>query len=156
MKLMDLCETTCVPMVLYDGHFGVEFARIDGKNGVVEKVLDCSVSYIGLNDNMLHIETDFSVSNFIRDNFSEFKLYHKIIETYIDYSLAINDITIKIVKYSDYLIKGWYPGCTIKYIYQIGDCVYTKNQIKYMILKDEDFLLHITKNWNNYELEWDL
>ena len=154
MKLYELCETTCVPMVLYDCYFGVEFARIDGKNGVVEKILDCYVSYIGLNDNMLHIETDFSVYHFISDNFSE--LYKKIIETYVDYSLAINDITIKILKYSDYLVQGWYPGCTTKYVYQIGDCVYTKNQIKHMILKDDDFLLHITKNWSNYELEWDL
>lgn len=24
------------------------------------------------------------------------------------------------------------------------------------ISQDEDFLLHITKNWNNYELDWDL
>ena len=152
MKLMELCETTCVPMVLYDGHYGVEFARIDGKNGVVEKVLDCYVSYIGLNDNMLHVETDFSVYHFISDWWSE--ISDLVIDSYINYTM---------LKGSESIFK---PGKT-KIIhklktpygvdmYSVSGIVYDAKEFKAYILSDDEFLLHITKNWNCYELEWDL
>lgn len=146
MKLLDLCLVSNADMVIYEGHFGIEIARIDGKNGVSTPLLDSEICYLSVNNDWLHIEVDFSVYEFIRDNFDT--IYKNLIENYIEYSESINCISIRIVKRLGYE-KDFD-------MYLVNDTIYTKYQLKAMILEDSEYLLHITKNWNNYEVEWDL
>lgn len=160
MKLMDLCLNGNLNMVLYDCRFGVEFARIDGKNGVCENILDCNVGYMSIRDNWLHIETDFSVYSFIDNNWR--KLNNLIIDDYIKFSMLVSSNGIFSAGKTKVIRRLTTPYGENMYsvdkqdIYGVDNIVYTDSEFKQYIMSDDEYLLHITKNWNSYELEWDL
>lgn len=138
MKLLDLCLVSNADMVIYEGYFGVEIARIDSKNGVSTPILDSEIGYISVNNYWVHIEVNFSVYEFLKNNFNDLK---GIVKDYIDFSGK--DIQVLCTPYGDTMFR-------------VKDIVYTFGEFKTYILSDDEYLLHITKNWNNYESEWDL
>ena len=138
MKLLDLCLVSNASMVIYEGYFGIEIARIDGKNGVSTPILDSEIGYLSVNDDWVHIEVDFSVYEFLKKNFKDLK---GIIKDYIDFSCK--DIQALCTPYGDTMFR-------------VKDIVYTFGEFKEYIISDNEYLLHITKNWSSYELEWEL
>lgn len=138
MKLLDLCLVSNANMVIYEGYFGIEIARIDGKNGVSTPILDSEIGYLSVNNDWVHIEVDFSVYEFLKKNFKDLK---GIIKDYIDFSGK--DIQALCTPYGDTMFR-------------VKEIVYTLNEFKEYIISDDEYLLHITKNWSNYEVEWGL
>ena len=155
MRLEDLCVVSdTLKMVLYDTHFGVEFARIDGKNGVSERVLDSEIGRLSILDNWLCVETDFSVYHFICDCDNWQDLKDKIIASYIDYIMLKGSKSI-FKPGKTKIIKVLMTPKGVK-MYSVDSVVYSDKEFKDYILNDDEFLLYATNNWGCYELEWGL
>lgn len=152
MKLDDLCMISNAKMVIYEGYFGIEIARIDGKNGCTMPLLCSDIGYISVVDDWMHIEVDFSVYGFIDNNWRQLK--DLIINDYIKFSLLESSKGIFSMGKTKVIHRLTTPDG--QEMYSVDNMVYTTSEFKQYVISDNEYLLHITKNWANYEAEWDL